>query len=276
MTDFLTDIADYSTAYVEAGRESDGLPRIQWRNGVPAASTPGHFFVDAERVEALGLQAPAAPWKAFTATFASGDTKDGCRCDGAKLQIIGVRQQDAVRDAEGRLTFLAQRPDRNARPQGWTVVVELLCGFEGFEAPVVIRSRTIKTSMALVIDVYGGMRALRKDAGKLAGKTIPPWFFYAPVRGAKDDKGKPVYENTKTKGPVVTPPRLILPGDKQGRDLFNALYVGKDLVDWGEEVYQRWADWLKEPIGGVEPPTAPAMSGKNVPQPLDDDDVVPF
>lgn len=274
MSDFMTDAQEYTTTYQETSRESDGLLRIQWRNGQPAASTPGHFFVEADRLEALGMEAPAEPWKPFTAVFANGDSKDGYRCDAAKLQIIGVRQQDATRDADGRLTFLTQRSDRNNRPDGWTVVVEMLCGIEGFDTPVVIRSRTIKTSMALIIEIYSKMRDLRRDAGKLAGKALPPWFFFAPVAGAKDAKGKVVYE--KTKGAMVTPPRLVLPAG-EGRDLYNALYVGREFVQWGEAAYQERADWLKEPIGVSEAPpvVVPALSGKNVPQPIEDDGV-PF
>jgi hypothetical protein len=270
MSDFISDAQTYTTSYQETGRESDGLLRIQWRNGVPATQTPGHFFVEVDRLEALGLDAPSEPWKPFTAVFASGDTAEGYRCDAAKLQVIGVRQQDATRDADGRLAFLAQRADRANRPQGWTVVVELLCGIKGFTVPVVVRSRTIKTSMALLIDICGGMRDLRRDAGKLAGRTLPPWFFYAPVTGAKDAKGKTVYE--KTQGAMVTPPRLLLPAG-EGRELYNALYVGRELVQWGEQVYQERVEWLREPIGAIEAAhEVAAPSGKNVPQPLEEDE----
>jgi len=273
MTDFMTDAQGYTTTYTETGHQSDGLLRIQWRNGSPQAQTPGHFFVEADRLEGLGLSAPTAPWVAFDAIFASGDSKSGYRCDAAKLQIIGVRQQDAIKNAENRIeTYLTERTQKGNRPQGWTVVVELLCGIEGFDQPVVVKSNGIKTSMALVIDVYGGMRTLRKEASKLTGNSLPPWFFFAPVRCGRDDKNKVIYE--KTQGAMVTPPRLVLPNDKTGRDLFNSLYVGKELVQWGEAVYTERKDWLLEPIGSTE--AMPTTNGRNVPQPIDEMVDLPF
>lgn len=236
----------FTTAYTDNTPTGDGLLRINWYNGDPKQRTPGAFFVSSRKLEALGLEAPTAPWKETERTFSSGKSEQGYEAPALKLMAIGTRQQDCIVSGDdGSLTWLDGRTDKNSRPQGWSVYVELLCVAQGFShGPVVWSSKRVKTSMGILVGVLGTYRRELLDEVKKARKNpkIPAWAFWLPVRGAVDAKNTPIYE--KTAGAVVTPPTLVLPAGEVG-EVAKSLFVGGELLAYGEQVRGEWDAWLR-------------------------------
>jgi len=266
--DFFTDGPAFADETTNTG---DGLLRVNWHNGDVKQKTPGAFFVEDDRLERSGYDAPGKPWAQTQRTFNDGSSKSGYGTPGAKIAVIGWRQQDAVCNTEGRVErFLTGRTPKAERPNGWTCVVEVLCLMDGFGMqPVVWRSNRIKSSMAFLLNIVPTYDdAIFKDAkaaAKAAGRQVYRWSFWMPIRGAKTPDGAPVFE--KTQGQPVTPPTLILPDGKTGRDLWSALYTGAEIVKRGIELRTEWDAWFSQPIGGGQQQAQPA--GRNVPQPVD-------
>lgn len=272
MTD-LASLDTFATAYTDNAPQGDGLLRINWYNGDPKQRTPGAFFVPQKSLDALGVEAPSAPWKATTRTFSTGNSEDGYEAPALKLMAIGVRQQDCCIDAEGNITWLETRTDKTNRPSGWSVFVEMLCIAQGFQhGPVVWRSKRVKTSMAMVASILPTYRREMLDEVKKAKRNpkIPAWAFWLPIRGAVDPKGAPVYE--KTQGAPVTPPTLVLP-QLAGEELWKALYVGGELLAYGEQVRGEYDAWLTTRPGDAR--SAPVDVNNGV-KTIEDDSGLPF
>lgn len=275
-TNDLTMLDTFTTAYTDNTPQGDGLLRINWYNGDPKQRTPGAFFVSHKSLEAMGVEAPGAPWKEATRTFSTGTTDEGYEASALKFMAIGVRQQDVVLDGEGRVVeWLEGRTAKEARPDGWSVVVELLCIAQGFQhGPVVWRSKRVKTSMAMVASILPTYRKELLDEVKKARKNpkIPAWAFWLPIRGAVDAKGAPVYE--KTAGAMVTPPTLVLPaGDAV--EVAKSLFVGGELLSYGEQMRGEWDTWLTTKPGDARAQAVEAPHNNGV-QEMEPDSALPF
>lgn len=263
----------FTTAYTEQQQGGDGLLRINWYNGEPKMKTPGMFFVESAKLEAMGLEAPGAPWKPETRTFEDGTSKDGYAAPALKLMAIGARQQDIIIGDDNSLTWLDGRTEKGKRPERWSVFVELLCVAQGFQhGPVVWSSRRIKSSMGILIGVLGTYRKELLDEVKKARRNpkIPAWAFWLPVRGAVDAKGAPIYEQTK--GKPVTPPTLVLP-HADPMENAKALFVGGEMLAYGEQVRGEWDAWLSTRPGDARQAAAPVDNGV---QEMEPDHALPF
>lgn len=223
--------------------------RVNWYNGDPKLRTPGAFFVSKKRLDALGMDEPCPPWRVQTRTFSSGREEEGFCLERARLQIIGVRRQDVVLDADGYVkAWLTAPVDRNNRPEGWSIFVEVLGYMPGFDTVIVWSSKRVKTSMAILTNILRDFKYRVLDPARKHYKNpkIPTYAFWAQVRSAVDAKGFPIYE--KTRGTHVTPPILIVP-DKSDAALFESLYVGNDLLRWAEEQRMYYDAWLRQRPG---------------------------
>lgn len=273
-TNDLSTLDTFATQYTDNAPQGDGLLRINWYNGDPKLKTPGAFFVAQKSLDALGIEAPGAPWKPVTRTFSTGNSEDGYEAPALKLMTIGARQQDCTIDTDGNLTWLEGRTDKNARPNGWSVFAELLCVAQGFgHGPVVWRSKRVKTSMGMLVGILGTYRRELLDEVKKARKNpkIPAWAFWLPIRGAVDAKGAPVYE--KTQGAPVTPPTLVLP-DGDALERAKALFVGGELLSYGEAIRGEYDAWLSTRPGDARA-AAPAEVHNGV-QEMEPDSALPF
>lgn len=255
MTHDINDLNTFTTAYQDNAPQGDGLARLHWMNGDPGQKTPGAFWITRRRIEDHGITVEGSPWREVSRTFRSGSSEDGYEARWLKVALLGVRQHDVILDADGIMTYIP-RPARGApKPAGWSLYVEALVMAQGLDQPVVWASKRIKTSMALVTllreyrtTVLEPFRRERKNPG------VPSWAFWMPIRGEVDAKRQPVYE--KTKGAPVTPPKLILP-DGELPAIARTLYVGKALLDRGEELRAQYDEWLRE--SPATPAAAPVV-----------------
>ena len=269
MTTFdINDLASFTSAYTDNAPVGDGLARIHWHNGDPGARTPGSFFLTRRNAENNGVTVNGSPWREITRTFRSGESEDGYEARALKIAVLGVRQHDVVIDPEGVMTYVGRTPRGAARPAGWSLYVEILCMAQGLNQPVVWASKRIKTSMAMVTMLRAyRFELLDQVKQEKRNPNVPSWAFWLPIRGEVDAKRQPVYE--RTKGAPVTPPKLILP-EGDALTMARNLYVGKQLLEIGEELRNEYDGWLKATPADAAPPAAPSH---NTPQPIGDDDL---
>jgi hypothetical protein len=259
-------------------QQGDGLPRMHWMNGDRKSGTPGFFWTVRENFD----EPPGDPWKAQTITFDSGGTAEAYTTPKLRIMAIAYRQQAFTRNRDASGKEVRVYLDRSFSDKGadnQSVLVEVLCLAEGIEGPIVWSSPSIKTSMAIVAP--GGIldqvrRDLLRPAQIIWKQKVNRWAFWLPIKTKmvpnKEGNLAIVYEPTK--GKPVTPPTVYIPKNDP-----LSLYVGDDLYRAGYEVWQQYPDWYRQRRGGepeasgvaVEQPT----SGRNVPVPVDEDDM-PF
>lgn len=272
MTTFIDDAKTIEFKTYSDETHGDGLVRIQWRNGEARSKTGGYFFVAADR---LGDFTPAAPWEPFTDTFDDGSESDGYKAEQLHLAIIGVRQQPFIRKDSTKIWL-----EKYAKgEQGASLQVDVLCVAEGLEdlGVVVWGSATVKTGFAIVGRPDGIIHRIHneilKPASALAKKDMRPWCFWATIGTERDAKNKVIY--TPTLGKPVTRPVLLLPVEIT-KEWLGEQYTGRSMVEFGEQIRASYDDWMKERRTNDAPPAQPT-NGKNVPQPIDENDpALPF
>ena len=268
--DFVTETQGIEFKRYDDGSQGDGLIRIQWRNGEPKLRTAGYFFVSRER---LGDFAPETPWTPCEEVFESGATTEGYKTEVLKLAIIGVRQQPFIRRESGKYWL----EEYAKGEQGASLQVDVLCVAEGLQSLglVVWGSATVKTGFAIVARHDGIVHQLYqevlKPAQALAGREFRPWCFWSTIATERDKGKKVVY--TPTQGKPVTRPVLVLP-EKIEKATLNAIYVGKEMVVWGETQRAAYDEWLKERRTN-EPRASESSARKNEPVIVEDADL-PF
>lgn len=265
MTDaFAKWVDETTTAYTEEDRGGDGLMRIFWFNGDQKMGTRGVFFVSADRAAEHGV-VPAGRWQRVTRRFSSGNEDTGFETPMLKMAIMHVRKADVTIDAEGAMQYIARPSRYEQRPANWSLHVEVLAHVEGIDPPVVLSAKRVKTSMALLELLNVLRREIIDPIKREARKPIPPYWFWAAIGGAVNERNLPVYE--KTKGAPVTPPTLYLPPGTP-RERGTAMFVGSAMAQKGEEAYAQYAEWARTPLGPITPPPPPTP---NTPKPLGDD-----
>lgn len=268
-----TNAIDFLTNEAEAeAPEAERPPRMYWHNGAKAKGndTPGDFYIAADEL----TNDPAAPW-AKSNRF---DNQDGYAAAQLRIAPIISRQQPylVVKGINGAKDTWEWY--RKWAP-GMRLYTEILCLVEGIDQPVnlVVKGMTGKAFSGKG-GVFTQAQAFRRDAERIAKKTLPTWAFWLPIATKLDPKGKIAFEDTGH-GSMVTPPTLYLPaGETKAR--MTALFIGQDWYNAGFELKARFADWAKEQRSNEEPePEAaqPAVAGRNVPQPIGDgEEILPF
>lgn len=236
----------------------DGLPRIWWHNGDRKAKTPGVFYTRGE--DWVGdLPAPWAPDDRF-------DNETGWAATALRLLVITSRSQPFRRvevAGKARREYVVGRWE-----PGMSIHTEVLCLAEGLTGPVVW---SMKGLTGAAMTGKGGIitqarQALIGPAEKALKKKVPLHAFWLPV-AARTRDGKIDYVQTE-QGAIVTPPALRLPG-LEGRDLLNALYAGRDVIEEAGRLQEEYAVWRQERRSADAPPPPDAAQARNTPQAYD-------
>ncbi len=250
---------DYQT-YNDA--EGDGLPRVWWHNGDKKTKTPGDFYTRAE----YWVGEPPGPW----APVDRFDDEAGFAAPLLKVLPITYRSQAFRRIEQGG------KVRREYIPQwepGASLHTEILCLVEGLEGPVVWSAKGM--TGAAITGKSGIFVTARKlligEAERRLKKKVPMHAFWLPV-GVRQKDGKTDYV-TLDQGSVITPPALRLPA-LEGSPLLNALYAGRETIEYAGELRAEYETWRQEKrVNEPEPESAaPAPAGRNVPQPIDPND----
>lgn len=247
---------------VHTDQEGDGLPRLWWHNGDKRNKNPGDFYTRAE--EWVG-DLPA-PWS----TVERFDGEAGWAAHVLRILPITYRSQ-AFRRVE--IGGKVRREYITKWEPGASVHTELLCFVEGLAGSVVW---SMKGMTGAAVTGKGGIFATARQvligpAEKALKKKVPMHAFWLPI-GTRQKDGKTDYV-TLDQGSVITPPALRLPAGKEGRDLLNLLYAGRAIIEEAGELREQYEAWrlekrTPEPAEEVAPPPV----GRNVPQPVGDDE----
>ena len=277
MSDFANDMSSMTFgSYSEDEAQGDGLIRIQWRQGDPKTETPGFFFLAGENVPE-GFQ-PGKPWTAHTEYFEGTRARvAGWKAEALPVAIVCARAQPYIRGE--RKTWLDKWPKDTPNV---AMHVDVLLVADGLQelGPVCWSTNGTKTSFAIIGRARGkepgGILDQLKTlilipAGKLAGRDLSkqPWIFWATIATNRDAKGKIVY--TETPGKLVTLPVLQLPATID-KAYLNSVYAGREMAEYGETVRRDYDAWKQAKFTNDEP--QPAKAGKNVPQPIEDGELV--
>lgn len=271
----MTNAIDFLTNEAEAeAPEAERPPRMYWHNGSKSKSgdAPGDFYIAADEL----ANDPAAPWEP------SSRFSDEPGFATARLRIAPIilreqpyRTEKGVNGAKDIWIWHTGRWQ-----PGMKIYTEIICMVEGINEPVnlIVKGMTGKAFSGKG-GVFPQALAFRRDAERIAKKALPLWAFWQSVGTKLDAKGKIVFEDTGY-GSVVTPPTLYLPeGDTKVR--MNALFIGKDWYNAGFELKAHFAAWSEERRvnDAIELETdeaQPAVAGRNMPQAISDEEILPF
>ena len=242
-------------------RSGEMFPRIWWYNGSKQAGTNG-FFYTSVREFPNGL---TDPWQEVE----KYDDETGYMATALRVAIVRKRVQAYSESRIGNDVTKTWHPHYKPN-HGMKLYTELLCLVNGMDTPVVwiCKGMTGKEVTAK----NGGIISLHHDAViELAKPTwkagiVPSWAFWIPIKAPLNAKGKPEYVDTGY-GSFVTPPKLDLPSTVT-RDTLKDLYVGRELLDFGLNLYHDSAAWSKQLRGSDTPAESAPATPINTPEPF--------
>lgn len=245
--------------------------RIAWLHGAKAggAKTPGVFYAK----DTAFTEPPAAPWVVDDRYADQGET--GYSTPELLIAVIGWRDQWFIPGKEkGDLPTWLPTFERGAKK-----LTEYLIHIQGIDEPMVLSVSGLYKAGPIADLISNYKRGALTQAMRQSKKNLPLWSFWLPIANKRDASGKTVYieaqdANGKTFGSVVTPPALI--GQPVARSVTEIM---DDARIWAE--HQEWLRYKRTPQGVAEaeyvieaPRQLPA--GRNVPQPIEADEVEPF
>lgn len=264
---FIDDIDQLPAEIPGAARLEPG--RLSWLHGATgAAKSPGVFYAK----DTAFIEPPTAPWVLDERYTDQGEL--GHSAPELRIAFIANRSQ-----------WFLPGVDRGDMPEwlsgyqdGAKKLVEYLIQIDDIYEPMVL-SVSGKYKAGPIAEILSNYRrgALAQAMRKVK-RTLPAWSFWLPIANKRAD-GKTVYMKAadadgKEYGSVVTPPALIGPPVAR---------TAQELIDgasiWQE--YQEWARYTRTPQGTTEGAytvqTVPQLTeGRNVPQPVTDDELLPF
>lgn len=270
------DLAMYDDLLLSTG-DADSAnfapPLLQWMHGNKAGKTPGVFYVKAADLP----DAPGDAWEPDDRFMEGEEPEMGFKAPRLKLVFIASRSQWYLKDPQNanRKIWLTDY-EAGAQKQ-----VEYLVLAEGVAEPMVLSLPKYSKSRPFA-DILGRYRstALTQLARQLKRRQLPLFMHWLPITGKTTPDGKTVYEEIESKSDAqlkswVTTP--VLAGDPEPVDRAT-------LERITNEILPMFAGWPSERRGNAahvdaefavdEVPALPAP--RNVPQPIGDDEDVPF
>lgn len=229
--------------------ESTEPPVFWWFNGNKIAKTPGCFYIK----EAELASPPAEPWELDTRF----DGEIGFSATSLKIAYIAHRAQAFTEDDSGaykKKVWLKQWE------QGARIQTDILCFVQGIEGPVVlsVKGLTGKAFTAKKDSILAEYRAgLLREASRIEGRKLPAWSFWLPISTKLTSAGGVEYADTGYKS-VTTPPALFIPDLSE--QTITDLFVGLDVLRYGDELRIEFDTWLKTQRGNIAPEPAPVAA----------------
>lgn len=242
--------------------------RMNWYHGVDAGKikTPGVFFAR----ETAFIAAPESPWEADDRYGDKGE--QGYAAPRLELLFIANRSQWFIPgENQGDLPQWIDGYQVGAKK-----LTEYLVLIRGLDEPMVL-SVSGKYKAAPIEKILGDYRrGALTQAMRQHHRTLPAWAFALTIGGRTNGDGKPLYEKAKDSdgkeyGSIVTPPALLAAPKP----------ATIEEIIYGSQVYKQHAEWRAYRRGHTQAVDAvytvsavPALpAGKNVPQPVEDDEL---
>jgi len=281
--------------YQDDERQGDGLVRLQWRQGDPKANTGGYFFLSMKNVPE-GFTPTSDVWQTHEEYFENTRTRDqGWKAVALPMMVICARGQVFVRPPDGSKQGKIWL-DRWDSSRDCAQHVDVLLIADGLQelGPVCWSTNSTTVAFAIIAgadpkrnpnggilhrireDVLGAADRVSKAFQNRKAKKLY-WLFWITIASQTDAKGKPIF--TPTAGKDVTLPAPVLPTTIDTKWL-SAAYVGKEMAEYGESMRGLFDEWrLTKFTNDVQPaaekPTA-ATNGRNVAQPIEAEEALPF
>lgn len=288
MSEFDQDDGSQYGTYADDETQGDGLTRIQWRHGDKKHQTPGFFFLAADSTPEGFM--PGAAWTAHREYFESTDkTLDGWKAEALPMAIICARTQPYIRGDKGALPVWLDEWPKNSS-ENIALHCDVLLIADGLQDLGPVKWSTNGSMIAFAIisrpdaarTPQGGiLHRIREEVLKSADKAAKIayrqkkklyWLFWVTIASERDAKGQVVY--TPTKGPMVTLPRVHLPPAIDVAWL-KENFVGGEMAQYGEETRAAYDTWRQTRMSNDAQPVKAQPGGRNVPQPIEEEDI-PF
>lgn len=285
MSTFDDDGSQYGS-YQDDDAQGDGLIRIQWRQGDVKQETPGYFYLSSRDVPE-GFE-PGAAWQDCQEYFEQTNTRDkGWKAEALPVAIICARAQPYQR---GDLKTWLESWPKGGDSADIAMHCDVLLIADGLQdlGPVVWSTNATTTAFAVIgkadpkKDPQGGILhrireqvlAAADKAAKVAYRKSKKlyWLFWVEIGSQRDDKGQIVF--TKTKAKAVTKPVPLLPPVVDAAWL-KKNYVGEEMANYGREMREQYEEWRATRRTNDALP-AQSKNGRNVPQPIDETEDIPF
>lgn len=275
-------------SYQDDDVQGDGLIRIQWRQGDVKQGTPGYFFLSGRDVPEDFT--PGAAWAAHKEYFEQTDSReDGWKAEQLPVAIICARSQPYRRGENVTEKWLESWP-KGGDSADIAMHCDVLLIADGLQDLGPVKWSTGATTTAFAVigrpdpkkDPAGGiLHRIREEvlgaadkAAKIAYRKQKKlyWLFWVTIGSQRDAKGAVVF--TKTKAKAVTKPVPLLPATVDTAWL-KANWAGDEMAKYGNEIRQAYEDWRATRRTNDAQPVKP-MNGRNVPQPVDETEDIPF
>ncbi len=278
-------------SFLETINTIDDLPTgelapgvIWWLHGAKAGQTkaPGVWYAKATEF----ADVPPAPWE-LDNRF---EDEQGYSTPELRLAVIGWRAQWFLQDKDNPKSLPRYLPEYQ---DGANKHVEILVMIDGLDEPFIISVKGYHRTKAMLDAIREYENSLLKQASRMAKRALPRWTFYLPIKNKLNSKGETEYTEAqdgtgKSYGSVVTPPTLHLPSDAM-----ESCFVGETVLRRGADIRTQYNDWFKqkrlapneieasytvEEVKALPAPSATRAlpAGRNVPQPVTNDDVPPW
>lgn len=287
--DFDQDDGSQYESYQDDERQGDGLIRIQWRQGDVKQGTPGYFYLS-QRDVPEGFTPAGDHWSSCQEYFEQTDTRDqGWKAERLPVAVICARAQPYRR---GDVKEWLETWPKGGDSADIAMHSDVLLVADGLQdlGPVVWSTNATTTAFAVIgrpdpkKDPAGGiLHQIREQVLGAADKAAKVayrkqkklyWLFWVTIGSQRDGKGAVVF--TKTKAKAVTKPVPLLPAAVDVAWL-KANYVGAEMANYGNEMRRMYEDWRATKMTNDAPrPVQAATAGRNVPQPIESDEDLPF
>lgn len=255
MTSF--DTTEQFETYDDGDHSSDGLVRIQWRQGSVQQGTGGYFFLSKKNVPE-GFAPSGSAWAPHQEYFKESRTRDdGWKAEALPMYIICARGQPFKKG--DTKTWLETWP-KGAEPNTIAQHADVLFVAEGLEelGPVCWSTNSTTTAFAIISgadpkrnprggilhrireEVLGTADAVSSKLKDRKKKRLY-WLFWITVATQRDAKGQVVYTPTKS-GTDVTLPVPILPETIDVAWLTKN-FVGAEIALYGREIRAEYEPW---------------------------------
>lgn len=245
--------------------------RIAWLHGAKAggAKTPGVFYAK----DTAFTDPPGALWATDDRHADQGET--GYSAPELHIAIIGWRDQWFVPGKnKGDMPTWLTTYEKGAKK-----LTEYLIRVDGIATPMVLSVSGLYKARPIADLISDYKRGALTQAMRQSKKSLPLWSFWLPIANKRDTSGKTVYieaqdASGKTFGSLVTPPALAgQPVARSVTEILDDARIWADHQDWLR--YKRTPQGVAEAEYVIEAPRQ-LPPGRNVPQPVEADEDLPF
>jgi hypothetical protein len=248
----VNDFSDLNLSNYDEG--PSGPPRIWWW-------TEGKFYTKFAEF-GFDLEEPWMESHRFT-------SEHGFEAHQLELALIAIRKRPFVMDSDGKRVYIPEwRDGINARMH--TEILALVSGMGDEPVVISVKGMTGRALADIKLQYENSLlRHIRRKVPK--GTKVPLWACWLPIGAEYDARGNVVRTKTGHGSNAVALPILKFPSDDMDQ-CYEALYVGRELLKLGAELYDEYRPWREfEDVKGARPESEESAKDDDAPSSDDDE-----